>query len=176
MSAALGLGTVVARALAIFAVGAGLGLALAAARPSGPSLTHAAGTSCEAPATEPTLLGPRAAASVCAADRALIADARTDADFAAGHIAGAVHLPCDARGDVALAQLAHLEGRSLVLVYGASTADALTVARSIAQRLPAGALAKIYALEGGFSAWESAGLACASGPCEGCAPSLPVSR
>jgi len=169
---------VATRALAICVAGALLGLGLAALRPSGLQLTHAGGASCEAGAVEPSLLAPDAAASLCAAERALIADVRTDAEFAAGHIANAVHLPCDTRGDVAGAQLAHLADRSLVLVYGTTTADALAVARSIAARLPAGASAKIYALDGGFAAWEKAGLACASGPCEGCgaAQSSPVSR
>ncbi len=153
-------------AAALALLGAGLGLATAALRPGGLELqpvVHEA--SCEAPQTEPSVLSPIEASHLCAQEGSLIADARPADDYARGHIAGAVHLPCDASGDVAGAALAHLGTRASILVYGSATADALAVARAIARRAPA---AKVAALEGGFAAWERAGLACASGPCEGC--------
>jgi 3-mercaptopyruvate sulfurtransferase SseA len=171
--------SIVVRALALCATGIAVGLIGSLARTGGLPRAHPGQAACEAPAIEPALLSPAAAARICATAGALIADARGDADFAAGHIAGAVHLPC-AAGEVAGGALAHLADRPLVLVYGRDTADALLVARSIAQRLPAAGGPKVYALDGGFSAWESAGLACASGPCEGCGAGAmspaPVSR
>jgi rhodanese-related sulfurtransferase len=164
------------RAAGLLALGATLGLVVGAARPGGLQLVAAPrAASCEAPAAAPTLISPAEAAHVCAVSGALIADARIASDYAAGHIAGAVHLPCNAAGELAGAALAHLEDRALVLVYGASTQEALDVATSIARRLPSGGGPKIYALDGGFAAWEKAGLACASGPCEDCAVA-PVSR
>jgi rhodanese-related sulfurtransferase len=164
------------RAAVLAIAGAGLGLAGGAARPGGLKLLAAPrAASCEAPAAAPTLISPAEAARICAVSGALIADARTATDYAAGHIAGAVHLPCNTAGELAGATLAHLESRALVLVYGASTQEALDVATSVARRLPAGAGPKIYALDGGFAAWEKAGLACASGPCEDCAVA-PLSR
>ena len=158
--------TTAVRAFVLGLVGAALGLAVGAARPGGLHLVpHPHAAACEAPAVEPRRITPVDASKLCTDGDVLVADARPAADFAAGHVANAVHLPCDAQGDVAAQALAKLGGHSKVIVYGASTEEALTVARSIAQR---SALA-VYALEGGFSAWEHAGLACASGPCESCA-------
>ena len=159
--------TVIAgRALVLGVAGAAIGLAIGAARPGGLHLApHVRAATCEAPAVEPKRITPEDAAKLCAERDVLVADARAASDFAAGHIASAVHLPCDAQGDVAAQALAKLGGHSKVLVYGSSTEEALTVARSIAQRSPIA----VYALEGGFAAWERAGLACASGPCESCA-------
>ncbi len=167
---------VAARALALAVLGAALGLGATAARTGGLHLSRPAPVAaCEDPAIPPVVVAPAEAARVCAAERALIADARPAAAFAAGHIAGAVHLPCDAGGDAASVALAHLADRTVVLVYGAGTADAVAVARSIAQRRGAAGGPKVYALDGGFQAWERAGLACASGPCDDCA-AAPLSR
>jgi len=164
--------SILARALVLAAGSALLGLGTAALRPGGLRLSRPApAASCEAPAVEPSLLAPAEAAQLCASERALIADARSSSDFAGGHIAGAVHLPCDATGALSGPAFQHLEDRSLVLVYGTTTDEAMAVARSIARHLPAAGAPKVYALSGGFSAWERAGLACASGPCEGCAAS-----
>jgi rhodanese-related sulfurtransferase len=163
---------VTVRALALAGAGAFLGVALAAARPGGLDLkprVHAA--SCEAPVVEPKRLSAADAAKMCARTDLIILDARPAADFAAGHIANAVHLPCDASGDVATSALGRDHGA--VLVYGNSTDEAVAVARTIAQRT----IAQVFALEGGFPAWETAGLACASGPCESCAQvGSPVSK
>lgn len=159
------IGVVAGRALVLAIAGGVLGILIAKARPGGLDWTprvHAA--SCEAPAVEPRRVSPSGAASLCARSDVLIADARPATDFAAGHIAGAVHLPCDASGAVATTALGGDHGA--VLVYGAATDDAINVARTIAQRTSA----QVYALEGGFAAWEKAGLACASGPCDECAP------
>jgi len=158
------IGGAAARALALALGGGALGVAIAAARPGGldwkPRVHEA---SCEAPAVEPKRVSPVGASSLCARSDVLIADARPASDFAAGHIAGAVHLPCDASG--ALATTALGGDHAAVLVYGVGTDDAVAVARTVAQRTAA----QVYALEGGFAAWEKAGLACASGPCDECA-------
>ena len=122
--------------------------------------------SCQAPHVEPQLIGPAEAAQLCAKDRALVADARTDAEYTAGHVAEAVHLPCDSRNVAAATAISQLAERGHLLVYGSSTEQAVAVARSVAQRV--GDRVKVYALRGGFAAWERAGLACASGPCESC--------
>jgi rhodanese-related sulfurtransferase len=160
---------VLGRATAIACVGALVGLGLGALREGGLSLHATARVeSCEAPVNEPRVLSPKDASQLCAEEGALIADARPAGEYASGHIAGAVHLPCDASGDVAGAALAHLGARASILVYGTATSDAVAVARAIARRAPA---AKVAALAGGFSAWERAGLACASGPCDSCAAS-----
>ena len=154
------------RALLLGLASAALGLAIAAARPGGLHLApHAREASCEAPTVEPKRIAPSEAAKLCADRDVLVADARAASDFAAGHVANAVHLPCDAAGEIASQTLGKLGAHKKVIVYGSSTEEALTVARSIAQRSGL----DVYALEGGFAAWEQAGLACASGPCESCA-------
>ena len=101
----------------------------------------------------------------------LVADARAPLAFAEGHIAGAVHLPCAADGDVATRVPALLEGKSTVIVYGDSTAQAEAVADGLRRRSGNPGL-RIVVLAGGFPAWEGAGLACASGPCPECAERL----
>ncbi len=122
-------------------------------------------TSCQAPHVEPQLIGPAEAAQLCAGG-ALVADARSAAEYTAGHVADAVHLPCDSKNVAAATAISQLAERSHLLVYGSSTEQAVAVARSVAQRV--GDRVKVYALRGGFAAWERAGLACASGPCESC--------
>ncbi len=162
---------VLGHAAGLALLGSLLGLGVGALRPGGVVLSPIAHTeSCEAPINEPSVLEPANAAELCAQEGALIADARPAPDFASGHVAGAVHLPCDATGDVAGAALAHLGARASILVYGVGTKDAVEVARAVARRAPA---AKVVALAGGFAAWERAGLACASGPCDSCTTSHP---
>lgn len=161
---------VILRAGAIVICGALLGLLLNTVRAQPLDLRGPAGaTACEGPGHEPTLLQAREAAQLCAKNNVLIADARSATDFAAGHVAGAIHLPCDASGNALGNALAHVNGHRVVIVYGATTEEAVAVARSIARQLREDDAPTIYALEGGFAAWERAGEACASGPCDGCA-------
>jgi rhodanese-related sulfurtransferase len=96
---------------------------------------------------------------------AAIADARSAAAYAEGHVAGAVHLPCDAGGQAAVEALAHFDRAHSIVVYGDSTDDARPVADSLQRRHPG---VRVSVLAGGFPAWSSAGLACASGPCDEC--------
>jgi rhodanese-related sulfurtransferase len=118
--------------------------------------------------TPPVRLVHQSEATVmCAEGTTLIADARDAKAFAAGHIAGAIHLPCSASEKVALAAESGLSGKRLMLVYGESTDDAFPVAEQMRQRLGRSDL-RIGVLEGGFGAWSSAGLACSSGNCPEC--------
>ena len=159
-------------AVVLALAGALSGLGLAAARPGGLSLSPKARPEvCAgpgAPHVEVARVHPADAARLCGESRVLIADARPAAEFAKGHVAGAVHLPCSATGEAAGATLGALGGYSSLLVYGASTAEAVQVAEGLAARAQPGG-PRVLALEGGFAAWEQAGLACASGPCDQCA-------
>jgi rhodanese-related sulfurtransferase len=88
----------------------------------------------------------------------VIVDVRSAQLFAEGHVAGALHLPCDSSGPLANdPRIAR--ARSLV-VYGHSTEDARPVASALSQRNPG---ARVVVIAGGFPAWNAAGLACASG-------------
>ncbi len=164
-------------AAAVLALAGALsGLGLAAVRPGGLALAPKARPEvCAgpgAPHVEVARVHPADAARLCGEARVLIADARPAAEFAKGHVAGAVHLPCSATGEAAGAALGALAGYSSLLVYGATTQEAVQVAEGLAARARPGG-PRVLALEGGFAAWEQAGLACASGPCDQCA--LPVS-
>jgi rhodanese-related sulfurtransferase len=158
----------VARALVLLFAGAVLGLGANAAR------RHGLGVLAFAPPTEcsggesapvPTVMSPAEASSLCGQPSVLIADTRPASAYAEGHVAGAVHLPCDADGRTAGDALAHLARAETIVVYGASTDDARPVAESLQRRHPD---VKVAVLDGGFAAWSQAGLACASGPCEEC--------
>src|SRR5438552_16036688 len=88
-----------ARALVLVAVGAGLGLGGNALRSDGvavrgysPPVSCAAAASAGAPAVE--VLPPAEAARLCGEPGVLVADTRPPRRFAAGHVAEAVHLPC----------------------------------------------------------------------------------
>jgi len=159
----------VIRAIVLVVAGAAIGLAGNAARPHGLRVAaFAPPTECsgnEAGAPTPTLMSPTEASSLCGQPSVVIADTRPATAFAEGHVAGAVHLPCDAGGKTADDALAHFSHAQTIVVYGSSTDEARPVADALARRHPD---VKVALLDGGFAAWASAGLACASGPCDEC--------
>src|SRR5262245_34451514 len=113
-------------------VGAALGLTVNAVRPDGVRLrTFAAPTQCEGEAGPPDEMSPADAAAACGRSDVLVADARPAARFAEGHVAGAIHLPCDAGGRVASDALKQLGAARVVIVYGERTDDARPVADSL---------------------------------------------
>lgn len=170
-----------ARALVLMAGGGALGLVVNAVRSDGVSLvSYAAPTACAAnpgaiatgaavAASGPvvTILAPTAASGLCGAPGTLLADVRPAAAFAEGHVTGAIHLPCAASGDVAAAAVTLLAGKGTLIVYGEGTEDAVAVAKEMRRRASRPDL-KVVVIEGGFSAWNQAGLACSSGPCRDC--------
>ncbi|HEX8953042.1 MAG TPA: rhodanese-like domain-containing protein [Polyangia bacterium] len=158
------------RALVLVVAGAALGLAGNAARPHGLRIAaFAPATECsggaEGGAPTPAVMSPAEASALCGQPSVVIADARAANAFAEGHVAGAVHLPCDAGGQTVVDALAHFSHAQTIVVYGQSTDDARPVADSLQRRHPD---VKVAILDGGFAAWSQAGLACASGPCDEC--------
>jgi rhodanese-related sulfurtransferase len=163
-------GQTVVRSLVLVAIGSGGGFALNALRPGGLRPTaFQPPTQCDEAEGKPTEITPADAAGLCGQEGVVIADTRSAAQFAEGHVAGALHLPCDAAGQVASDAMSRLEGARTIVVYGASTAQARPVADSLKRRHHA----DVRVLDGGFSAWERAGLACASGPCGDCEKEKP---
>ncbi len=160
-----------ARALVLLLVGAGLGLGVNAVRHDGVALRgYEAPVTCSAaaghgPAVE--VLGPAAIGGLCGTPGVLIADARPPERFAAGHVVDAVHLPCAAPGTRASDVMGQLAGMTTLVVYGDSTDEARPVAEDLRRRIGRADL-RVIVLEGGFPAWSQAGLACASGPCRTC--------
>jgi rhodanese-related sulfurtransferase len=162
--------SMLARAVALMLGGAVVGLGANAARPGGVHLaTWTPPAECHnGEAGElalPTEMAPAQTAELCGRADVVVADARPAAKFAEGHVAGAVHLPCDAAGRVAADALAHFERAQTIVVYGDSTDEARPVALSLQRLHPE---KRVAILAGGFPAWSAGGLACESGPCAEC--------
>jgi 3-mercaptopyruvate sulfurtransferase SseA len=159
-----------ARTAALLSLGVSLGLAANALRPDGvPLAAYRAPVSCEAPrgplAVE--VLPPGEAVRLCGDPAALILDARPSGRFAEGHVAGAVHLPCAAPRTEASTVVSRLEDKRTLIVYGDTTEEGRPVAEDLRRRIGRPEL-RVVVLEGGFPAWNGAGLACSSGPCPDC--------
>lgn len=161
------------RAGVLVLLGAVSGFILNAIRPEGATLAAAPPATCTMPAFELPIqrMDPARANALCSDPGVLVADARSPLRFAEGHVANAVHLPCGAAGEVARSVPALLQGKHTVIVYGDDTEGAVAVADGLRRRTSAGAI-RVVVLDGGFAAWERAGLACASGPCPDCADDL----
>lgn len=175
--------TLLGRTVCLVLAGSALGLAVNAARPDGvrfaafaPPTTCGAGeaTAIAAGAAPVEVLPPSSAQSVCGDPQTLVADVRPPAEFAEGHVAGAIHLPCASTGSAASAAVDRLAGHHTLVVYGDGTEDAKLVADELRRRGGRPDL-RVVVIEGGFAAWSRAGLACSSGPCLECAPNTPRS-
>jgi rhodanese-related sulfurtransferase len=161
-----------ARTGVLMVLGVGLGAAVNAVRSDGlRPAAFVAVTTCTSGAgaldTGISVLPPTEAVRLCGDPGVVIADVRPADRFAAGHVAGAVHLPCASSSDAASGPLARVGGAHTVVIYGDSTDEATPVARSLRQRL-ADPAAKVVVIAGGFAEWDRAGLACSSGPCPDC--------
>jgi rhodanese-related sulfurtransferase len=168
--------TIVGRALCLVLAGSALGLAVNAARPDGvrfakyaPPNTCGAGETV-AGASPVEVLPPTRAASLCGDGQTLLADVRPADEFAEGHVAGAIHLPCASSDSAAGAAVDRLAGRHTLVVYGDGTEDAKLVAEELRRRAGRSGRSelRVLVIEGGFAAWSRAGLACSSGPCPEC--------
>src|SRR4051794_24445881 len=127
----------VARAACLLGTGIALGFAVNAARADGVRFgSFAAPTACtvasataapasataDAPVTE--VLAPRDAALLCSDPGAVVADVRSAARFAEGHVAGAIHLPCAASGRVVSDAAERLGGEKNPVVFRGGTTRA----------------------------------------------------
>jgi rhodanese-related sulfurtransferase len=93
-------------------------------------------------------------------------DARTATEFAAGHVADAIHLPPAGHPGEAAA-VAALRASPRVVVYDGDYRCAL--ADEVAARLRREGLADVAVLEGAWPAWIAAGGPGVSGACAACA-------
>jgi rhodanese-related sulfurtransferase len=158
------------RALLLVVAGAALGLGVNGLRKNGlrvGSFEEPAVCDHAEAAGAPLEIDPTEVAGLCGRPDVVIADARPANRFAEGHVAGAIHLPCDAEGAVASDALHHLDDKQTLIVYGETTDDAQPVAASLRRRIHKPSV-RVAVLRGGFQAWSAAGQACASGPCAEC--------
>jgi rhodanese-related sulfurtransferase len=163
---------IVFRAAALLLGGALAGLGAQALRPTALSLTRfEPPTACQgAEEVAPDLIEPDEAVTFCGRADVTFADARPAAHYAEGHIADAMHVPCEGPAPVAPAVNEHLAASKLVIVYGQTTEEGAVTAASLRRRHPG---TSVRALRGGFPAWEGRGFACAAGPCVECMASGP---
>jgi rhodanese-related sulfurtransferase len=157
---------IVVRTAALILGAAAMGLIANAVRPDGVSLfAWQASTVCESTAVVAEI-APAEAQALCADPNNVVIDVREHEQFERGHIPEARHLPCT-RERLGEQTFTELSNATSILVYGQTTEEARAVAESLAQRnLP------VNVLSGGYPSWEAAGLACSSGPCEGCVGTL----
>jgi rhodanese-related sulfurtransferase len=164
------------RAAGLLLGGAAAGLAVNAARPSGVALlAFEAPTACTAGAVAEARvieMDPREASTLCGRAGIVFADTRPAPRFEEGHVADAVHLPCDAAASGVEDALARVGKAQTIIVYGESSDDGRNVAETLRRR---GFPGELRVLRGGFAAWEREGLACASGPCKDCLVTGPSS-
>jgi rhodanese-related sulfurtransferase len=157
------------RAAGLTLAGAVAGLGANAAHPSGVALGgFEPPTTCSEGATEQATiveLDAHDASALCGRAGVVFADTRPAAQFEAGHVAGAVHLPCDTRASGAEDAIRRLDRASTVVIYGETGDAALAVAETLRRH---GLTGELRVLRGGFAAWAGHGLACASGPCPEC--------
>ena len=164
-----------ARAALLLAAGAAAGIVVNAVRRDGvrlggfspPTVCAATAAASTPEAAQVEVLAPVAAARLCQDPSAVIVDVRSDAAFAAGHVAGAIHLPCLSSGAAASAAVDLLAGKRTLIIYGdgdgAGGGDARPVADELARRAARPGL-RVVVIDGGFTAWSQAGMACSSGP------------
>lgn len=137
--------------------------------PVRPASASAAAASCSAPHEA----GPRApsrmtqadAVAACVACSAAFVDARGEAAFAQGHVAGAVHLPPEGHPETP-AVVEQLRGYPTVVVYDDDAGCRL--AEGVAERLRTIGFADVRVLEGSWTAWEAAKGPSQAGACQVC--------
>lgn len=160
----------------VAAAGALAGLVLNAASPRPAALgtpVHAAAERgvgmCAVPGGAAAARAPRVgvdeARARCDACTAAFVDARTAAEYAAGHVTGALHLPPAGHPGEAAA-IAALREHATVIVYDGDYSCAL--ADDVAARLRREGLRDVRVLEGAWPAWIGAGGAGESGLCPSC--------
>ncbi|HEY5958520.1 MAG TPA: rhodanese-like domain-containing protein [Polyangiaceae bacterium] len=158
------------RVLVLLSGGAAVGMGLNHLRHDSVSLrpyVSAAVCSAASVPQDIRVLMPAQAAKLCGDSRTLVADVRDGAAFAAGHVAGAVHIQCSgSHADVEHVR-SGLVGKEALVVYGETEDQARQVASDLAQRINRADLS-VAVIAGGWKAWFDAGMACASGPCEDC--------
>jgi rhodanese-related sulfurtransferase len=159
------------RALLLLAASGAMGLLVNRFHPKGvPVAKYIPATMCSATqeaAVAISELAPSAAAQLCGTTSTLVADVRSAEEFAKGHIAGAIHIPCSGTTADLERVRVRLLGKDRLVVYGGSDEQSRQVAADLSRRVQRPEL-QVATILGGWPAWFDAGLACSSGPCDDC--------
>lgn len=165
-------------AISLCAAGAVLGLAGNRLTPRPAPLGVPVVAAAEAPGAMCQLPGGRVppvprlsveeATPLCVACSALFVDARSAAEYQAGHISGAVHLPPGAPAEPVLWRLGVYK---TVIVYDRNPSCAL--ADEVAKMLLERGAQDVRVLTGAWPAWTAAGAPGSSGPCAVCGEHAP---
>lgn len=164
-------------ALVLCAVGALVGVGANALTPRPAPLGAKVAATAEAPGAACQIQGLSAAiprisvedaTPLCVACSALFVDARSAAEYEAGHITGALHLAPGEPVDPVLWRLGVYE---TVVVYDRDPNCA--VADQVAKRLLEHGVQDVRVLSGAWPAWTAARAPGAGGACSSCGPALP---
>ena len=102
-------------------------------------------------------ISPQEALTMFRANKAVIVDVRSNDSFALGHIRGAVNIP----GSQLLARLRELPAGKMIITYCACSAEQSS-GRAVVE-LNGHGLQNTAAMQGGWHAWQNAGLPTAIG-------------
>ncbi len=164
----------VRHALALCAAGALLGLGGNALTPRPAPLGHEVAAAADAPGAACQIQGLQAAiprisveeaTPLCVACSALFVDARSAAEYEAGHITGALHL---APGEAVDPVLWRLGVYKTVVVYDSD--PNCSVADQVAKKLLEHGVQDVRVLTGAWPAWTAARAPNAAGSCASCGP------
>lgn len=135
----------------------GATLALSACSDGGEATNAVAGVAAEAPGDVQNpggvrVVGPEEGAQLAAAPDAVILDVRTPAEFAEGHLDGAINI--DMQAPDAVARFAELDPEADYVLYCRSGNRSAQVREHLREQ----GFTSVADVEGGILAWESAGL------------------
>lgn len=162
--------SLLARAAVLCVVGSALGILGNSLTPRpapfgtriGPSADQP-GAACEEPRSSIARISVDAAKPLCVACTAAFVDARSAAEYASGHVTGAVHL---APGELVEPLLASLRAAPTVIVYDRDRDCA--AADRVAAQLQAQGLRDVRVLTGAWPEWLEQGGPGESGACGAC--------
>lgn len=115
-------------------------------------------------AIEPQRISPPAARDLADLGVVAFVDCRSPEEFQAGHVAGAIHLPAEALVLSPQALEALAAAQTIVTYCDEACARSSKVAAHVAEA----GFTDVRIMEGGMSAWLSAGYPAESGPCTLC--------
>ena len=126
-----------------------------------PGLLQKSGTGADAGNLE-NLISLEAAADHFNQGTAVFADARSEKDFRAGHIQGALNLDPDLFDDWSIQVFSQIPAESVIITYCAG--ERCTLSIELAEKLTWLGYEKVFHLKNGWALWQEKGLPVAADP------------